>query len=769
MFKKFDPRLKKASLFMLSFAQLIALSMAEPQIPVKAETTQSVTQNAAKRQMENLDRGLVAVKSDDGVYLGWRMLGTEPEDIKFNIYRDGKKINSEPIAASTNYIDKDGSSASTYYVRAILNGKEQQASEITKVWDTNYLSVPIQKPADGVTPKGDAYTYNANDASAADVDGDGKYEIILKWDPSNSQDNSKSGYTGNVFIDAYELDGTRLWRIDLGRNIRAGAHYTQFMAYDLDGDGKAEVACKTADGAVDSTGKIIGDANADYRNSSGYVLSGPEYLTIFDGQTGKELVTTDYDPPRGKVSDWGDSYGNRVDRFLAGVAYLDGERPSLIMARGYYTRAVLVAYNFRDGKLEKLWKFDSNDPDSPENLAYRGQGNHNLSVADVDADGKDEIIYGACAIDDDGTGLYSTGLGHGDAMHLGDLDPNRPGMELFQVHEDKKSKYGLEYRDPATGETIWGLYTGKDTGRGMSADIDPRYEGEEVWAIDGAWNSPTGWLYSAKGELISNNIPAANYGIWWDGDLQREILDHNWVDYTNPPTPSPGTISKWDYINNKSVNILTAEGTSSNNGTKGNPCLQADLFGDWREEVIWRTNDSSALRIYTTTDVTEHKIYTLMHDPVYRLGIAWQNVAYNQPPHTSFYLGGGMGKVPTPNIYLTIVASADAAPGTLNLKSNGGANSLQTYIEFPGVADVSQIDLASVKMLVNRTEVSAQTAPAGLGDYDKDGIQDFMVKFDRKKIVDALQGEKGDVSLVISGYLKDGSVFKGETTIRVIH
>ncbi|WP_408895067.1 rhamnogalacturonan lyase [Paenibacillus taichungensis] len=576
--------------------------------------------------MEFLDRGVVAVKTGTGVFVSWRLLGTEGSNVSFNVYRDGTKVNASPITNSTNLQDANGTSSSKYTVRAVVSGTEQAASAAASVWGNNYLSVPLSVPAGGTTPDGVAYTYSANDASAGDVDGDGEYELIVKWDPSNSKDNSQSGYTGEVFIDAYKLNGTRLWRISLGKNIRAGAHYTQFMVYDLDGDGKAEVAMKTADGTKDGTGAVIGDASKDYRNSSGYVLSGPEFLTIFNGQTGKALSTVNYEPARGNVSDWGDNYGNRVDRFLAAIAYLDGERPSLVMARGYYTRTVLVAYNWRDGQLTKQWTFDSN---TSGNSGYAGQGNHNLSVADVDGDGKDEIVYGAMAVDDNGKGLYTTGLHHGDAMHLSDLDPDRAGLEVFQVHETP-SNAGVEFRDARTGQLIWGIPTTKDIGRGMAADIDPRYKGAEVWADGG--------LYTAKGQKIGTTLPSStNFGIWWDGDLLRELLDSNRID-------------KWDYTNSKTVNLLTASGVSSNNGTKSTPNLQADLFGDWREEVVWRTNDSSALRIYTTTAVTDKRIYTLMHDPVYRLGVAWQNVAYNQPPHTGFYLGDGMSTPPVPNI-----------------------------------------------------------------------------------------------------------------------
>jgi rhamnogalacturonan endolyase len=338
----------------------------------------------------------------------------------------------------------------------------------------------LQVPPSGTTPVGEAYTYSPNDASVGDLDGDGEYEIILKWDPSNAKDNSQAGYTGNVYLDAYKLDGTRLWRIDLGRNIRAGAHYTQFQVYDLDGDGKAEVACRTADGTIDGVGTVLGDANADYRNSAGYVLAGPEFLTVFNGQTGAAMATASYVVPRGNVNDWGDNYGNRVDRFLAGVAYLDGQRPSLVMARGYYTRAVLAAWNWRNGQLTNVWTFDTGHTGTPNQYAaWRGQGNHNLSIGDVDGDGKDEIMYGACAIDDNGAGLFSTGLGHGDALHMTDMDPDRPGLEVFQPHESPTS-YGpnaAEFRDARTGALIFGVQGTGDIGRGLALDVDPRYRG----------------------------------------------------------------------------------------------------------------------------------------------------------------------------------------------------------------------------------------------------------------------------------------------------
>ncbi|MEK4475646.1 rhamnogalacturonan lyase [Paenibacillus sp. FSL R7-0048] len=584
---------------------------------------------ASARQAEKLNRGLVAVKVSSGIFVSWRLLGTEELSVSFNLYRNGTKVNVTPITDSTNYQDNAGTTSSSYTVRAIVGGIEQSDSPAANVWANNYLDVPIQIPAGGTTPDGVSYTYSANDASVGDLDGDGEYEIVLKWDPSNSKDNSQSGYTGNVYLDAYKLNGTRIWRIDLGKNIRAGAHYTQFLVYDFNGDGKAEVVCKTADGTVDGVGVTLGNTSADYRNSSGYILTGPEYLSVFSGQTGKTLTTIDYVPARGTVSSWGDNYGNRVDRFLAGVAYLDGVHPSIIMARGYYTRTVVVAFDWNGSALTRKWTFDSN---SSTNAGTAGQGNHSLSVADVDNDGKDEIIYGALTIDNNGATLYNTGLGHGDALHVGDLNPNRPGLEVFKVMENTSSPYGAAVWDAANGTVLWGVYTGKDTGRGMAADIDPNYPGEEVWAHRVG-------LYSITGTKISSSMPSVNFGIWWDGDLSRELLDGVKID-------------KWNPASNSVTNLLTGASVASNNSTKATPSLQADLLGDWREEAIWRKSDNSALRIYTTTNITTNKIYTLMHDPVYRLSIVWQNTAYNQPPHTGFFLGNGMATVSKPNIYV---------------------------------------------------------------------------------------------------------------------
>ncbi|MFM9272771.1 rhamnogalacturonan lyase [Pseudarthrobacter sp. NKDBFgelt] len=601
-----------------------------------------------KRQVENLDRAPVAVLTDQGVTLGWRMLGLDQDSVGFHVIRDGVQLTEEPIRNTTTFVDPSGTAASTYVIKTVGNGNGQDklSAEFTPLAQ-NYLSIKLDKPADGVSKDGKPYTYSANDSSVADLDGDGSYEIIQLWNPSNAQDNSKSGFTGNVYVDAYKMDGTKLWRIDLGHNIRAGAHYTQLLAYDFDGDGKAEVSMKTADGTRDGAGTVIGDPAADYRNSAGYVLSGPEFLTVFNGATGTIMDTVAYDPPRGNVSAWGDGYGNRVDRFLAGVAYLDGEKPSMMFSRGYYTRTVLVTYDLVDGKLVKRWTFDSDIAGAE----YKGQGNHNLSVADVDQDGKDEFVFGSMTIDDDGSVLYNTKLGHGDAMHTSDFDPSRPGLEVFAVHESmsQSGNRGATFRDAATGEVLWSIPAIRDTGRGAAGDIDPRYAGAEGWAVggDASWNSPRGQLMSAKGELIAESIPAANFLAWWDGDLLREIVDHDFDAAAGVGVP---TISKWNWETESSDRLLTITGARTNNHTKGNPSLQADLLGDWREELAFPSSDSTELRIYTSTSPTEVRLRTLMHDTVYRTAVARENVAYNQPPHPSFFIGEGMETPAAPSV-----------------------------------------------------------------------------------------------------------------------
>ena len=586
--------------------------------------------------MEALDRGLHAVKTDNGVYVSWRFLGTDNKSTAFNIYRDGALVNAQPITGATNLLDNAGSVSSSYVVKTVENGKEVESSDACRPWSSWWKSIQLSRPANGTG----GCSYTPNDMSVGDADGDGKYELFVKWDPNNAQDNSKSGTTGNVYLDCYKLDGTMLWRIDLGQNIRAGAHYTQFQVYDYDGDGKCEVVMKTAPGTKDGTGKYVlmgnDNPNADYRNSDGYILSGPEYLTIFNGLTGAEINTVAYNPGRGTVSSWGDKYGNRVDRFLACTAYLDGQHPSVVMCRGYYTRSTIAAYDFIDGKLVQRWFHDS--PTSGQG-AY-GEGFHNVSVADVDNDGFDEIIYGSATIDHDGR-LYSrTGYGHGDAMHVSRMFPDDNDFYGWFVHEDKGSAYGYELRNLRTNNVVFGKKTGTDVGRGFAADVDPNNPGFEFCS------AADGYYYNKAGQQVGSRS-SANFRLYWDGDLQDEIFDGQ---------GTGATISKYNPSSKKQENMvaLGSYGNGSScNSTKSTPCLIADILGDWREEVIlYDANDPSKINIYTTTIETKYRLFTPMHDYVYRLGVAWQNTSYNQPPHLSNYIGGGVDNIAQPDIYV---------------------------------------------------------------------------------------------------------------------
>ena len=584
---------------------------------------------------EYLNRGVIAVRNGQQVIVGWRTLTNDAKGQAFDIYRNGNKLNREPLTkGGTFFVDNTPlQTSATYEVRGgSINGRYLLQANAPD----GYLTIPLQKPADGECPDGRQYRYSANDASVGDVDGDGQYEIILKWDPSNARDNAHDGYTGPTLFDCYRLDGTLLWRIDLGRNIRSGAHYTPFIVYDLDGDGKAEMMVRTSDGTRDAKGNIIGDALADYRHKGpdriGRILTGKEYITVFNGLTGEAMDSKPYIPERGDLKGWGDEKANRSDRMLAAVGYLDGKKASAIFCRGYYTRSVLAAWDWDGRELKSRWVFDTNDP---QWASYAGQGNHNLRVADVDGDGCDEITYGSMAVDHNGRGLYNTGMGHGDAIHLMAFDPKSRELQVWDCHENRRD--GSDFRNARTGEVIFKVPSKSDVGRAMAADIDPNNPGVEMWSAD------SHGIRNLKGEIINaakdaddpqhNNylmlggrwLPM-NFGIWWDGDLLREMLDR-------------GKVSKYNWENNTIDDVFTLPGIVFNNGTKSNPCLSADILGDWREEVIARTPDSSELRIFVSPIPTDYRINCLMEDIPYRLSVATQNVGYNQPSEPGFYLG----------------------------------------------------------------------------------------------------------------------------------
>lgn len=709
-------------------------------------------------QLEELGRGLIAVCTSDGVFLSWRLLRNEVNGYTetglagadFAVYKNG--LRTATVTDRTSWRDTQGTREDRYAVAAVYDGSEQPPCAAVSPWAQNYIDLPLRRPEDGETPAGERFSYRANDMSVGDVDGDGEYEFIVKWDPSNSQDVSIKGYTGRCILDCYRLDGTLLWRLDMGPNIRAGAHYTQFMVYDFNGDGRAEMAVKTApgtqmtrfapDGTVLSRAYITmpqADLDAGYSNLDRYVCStagyrehlidvfadwtrhpevlaghwpqtleecfgiprryayplsredaakladyfiqewaparsdrnrldqfegfiyeGPEYLTMFDGM-GRELDTIPYKPGRGDDGLlWGDyAYFriepcNRVDRFLAGVAYLDGQRPYLIMCRGYYTRTCIVAYDFFENRFHEVWCADSGHVpmDNPFNCfcghkpgsdpqygTLAGQGNHSLSTADIDGDGCMEIVYGAAAIDHNGRLLYSSRgrlpdgreakLGHGDSMHVACIDPDRPGKQIFNVFEEgKNAPYGYALRDAESGEAFFGEYFEGDLGRCMVGDIVPGVRGLQVWVND---------VFDCKGRRLDVPAPSTNARIYWAGDLTTQVTDG--PDYLGENKQGVQTGRVCDL---RRGILLDPEGTLTNNGTKGNPCLVADIFGDYREELLLRLADSSAIRIYTSTEDAPHKLFTLMHDPQYRCGVAWQNNCYNQPVYPDFYYASDM-------------------------------------------------------------------------------------------------------------------------------
>ena len=582
---------------------------------------------------EKLDRGLVALPAgESSTFVSWRLLAEDPGDVAFEVFRvsGGKeeKITEEPLSSATSLTDDGRGEA--YVVRAV-DGKSWR----TETRKTPYFEIPIDPPEG----------YRAGDCSVGDLDGDGSWEIVVHMS-RRGRDNGSAGMPDPPVLEAYKLDGSKLWRIDLGRNIREGEHYTQFMVYDLDGDGRAEVACKTADGSTDGTGTVLGDADADWINREegtpryGRILEGPEFLTVFDGKTGAALATADFIPGRDPIGGWGgiggnggtDSYGNRCDRFLACVAYLDGERPSLVMTRGVYGRTVMAAWDWRDGKLSSRWVFDSGSSAPPFRDAspFSGMGGHSLSVADVDGDGRDEVVFQAMTVDDDGKGLFSTGRRHGDSMHVSDFDPERPGMELYLVTENEADTVrfrtpGAGMHDARTGELLWSHSPGVDISDGVVADIDPRHPGAEVWGGPGG-------LRTVKGEEIGPRPRSSEWVVWWDGDLLREIYGGY-------------RIFKWDWKEGREEEIFAADLPFEPRGGRrrwfggSRPNLTADLVGDWREELLLVGPGGKSLRLYTTTVPTDHRMPCLMQDRQYRLSIAWQNVVYNKPPHTSRFIG----------------------------------------------------------------------------------------------------------------------------------
>jgi hypothetical protein len=578
--------------------------------------------------MENLDRGVVAVKVSGGVYVGWRMMGYEYDttatNVAYNLYRDAAKVAT--VTDSTNYLDAAGTASSKYTVTAVIKGVEGPQSPAATVWAQQYLTIPLQQPSS---------SYSPNDASPGDLDGDGKMDIVLKWDPSDSKDSASSGTTGVVYIDGIKLDGTKLWRINIGMNIRAGAHDTQMSVYDFDGDGKAEVAFKTAPGTKDGKGNFLktgpaagADNTKDYRGPNGMALGGPEWLTVFSGVDGSELATVDYPVPWGQA-DWGDpspTQANRSHRYNGGFAFVkDGGvangLPSIIQQRGYYTRLTVSAYTYRAGVLAKNWIFDSKS--TPGGSAAAGQGCHSLMAADVDDDGAQELIPGSSTINSDGTFKCTTGIGHGDALHVGRFVVGK-GISVFLPHE---TAGGQDSHDGATCSLYFNMTGGSDNGRGVADYVNPLDTNAAVCS------STHGRKNCLTGADVASDAGTC-FLIYWDADELREL-------------ENGATITK-----DGGGTLLNAAGCTGNNSTKNTPTLTADLLGDWREELVVRETGNTAIRVYTTTDVTKRRIYTLMHDATYRAQVNFEQSSYNQPPHVGFHIGPGMADPPKPDIFV---------------------------------------------------------------------------------------------------------------------
>ncbi len=630
------------------------------------------------RMMESLGRGLVAVNTEDGVFLSWRMLGNECSVMDlvnapdYILYKNGKEI--AKIEDSTNYLDADGTIYDKYSV-AIEGG---DICEPVSEWQSNYTEIPLEKPeAETVYYQDSAgneasmnLEFSPADTSCGDLDGDGEYELIVKWVSAEKDVGSpgEPAYSGTVRFSAYELDGTKFWdnEINLGKNVYSSAHTVQFLVYDFDGDGKAEMICQTSLGSKDTAGNYVSNAadpqtnpniynisdseneNIDYRRPGyGLIIEGEEFLTVFNGETGEAVDTINLPTQRVSALTFGDNSGNRCNRFIADVAYLDGINPYAVYWRGYYTqrgnssvgRTAICGVKFENGRLSCEYNFDTykGQPGYVSgNEKLIGNGNHNMTVADVDDDGMDEVISGSLCVEVDDENNFvkkwCAGGGHGDALHIGDYDPTHKGLEYFTVHESVGTftdgtayQYGQTVMDPATGEILFHADGTDDTGRGLMANV----------GMGGYYQtaSSKAGKYIANGNGVFGEAPVdigQNFRIFWDSDLYEETLNH--------PSDRDYTPQIYSWNGSKMEAIFSADGCTTVNGTKAVPCLQADLFGDWREEIVVASSDGSSLRVYTTTDLTKYKLPTLMHDPVYRSGIAAEQSAYNQPPHVGFYL-----------------------------------------------------------------------------------------------------------------------------------
>lgn len=596
--------------------------------PVGAFPAPTTAYDRRKLRLEKLSRGVVAWRAETNtVCVGWRYLSSDPTNQAFNVYCNGRLVTPQPVASVTQ-IRLPYTGAATYTVKPTRLSKVGAGSwQVPADAPVGYLRCPLTPPPVEEIP-GEKYTMVPGDCSAADVDGDGEMEVVIKWTPTNNRDNAHAGPTGPTWFEAVKIStGRSLWRINLGRNIRSGEHYVPFVVYDFDGDGCAELIVRTSDGTVDGTGRVLGDPKKKWIEKNGHVIFAPLWYTVFSGKTGKALDSIPLKPTLGdswracREWYWGDHdalSGNRPFRFLATLAFCDGERPSAVMCRGYYTRTGLMALDWDGRHLKEKWYVDSRE--HAEKYGYiAGHGFHNLRAADVDGDGKDEIVYGGVVIDHDGKGLHAV-TGHGDAMNLIQLNPATPGLDVWACLET--GKHGAILWEAGTGKVLTHIPRGKDTPRAMAGDIDGCTPGTEMWAATGIG------LYD--GDLTHRGYPPAGLAFWayYAGDLTRACVGGNGVWGLCTKTGQQWALQRW-------------EGCGLINGSKSVPNFQGDIFGDWREEIVERTvgDRPLELRVFLSPCETPYRFWTLLEDPVYRNSLAAQNAGYNQPPQPGFYFG----------------------------------------------------------------------------------------------------------------------------------
>lgn len=677
-------KFKKVLSTVLATSMLMSASFA---MPMASNTAQA----ASTRYMEKLGRGLVAMKTDSGIYLSWRLLGTESYNTSFYVYRNNSLIAT--VSDSTNYLDTSGSVNDSYTV-APTSGSACTAVKAFSSGE-NFIDIPLAPIDDYIAPDGTAYEYEVRDGSVGDLDGDGEYELVVKRE-ANRQHAGAAGFN-HMYLEAYEMDGTVLWRIDMGQNMRAMTEFS-FLVYDFNNDGVAEIMCKTAPGTIDATGKYVtsvsqssaitsADNTADYHDSNGYILTGPEYLSLFDGRNGAALDTIVYPILRGTNSAndlnyiWGDNYGHRAEKCMSTVAYLDGVNPSAVLWRGIYFgqskygdgRTALAAVSVNSSnRLVVGNRFDTWSGQSgytSGNEQYIGQGNHNLTVGDVDNDGYDEILSGGLCVDHNMKALWCSYRGHGDALHLGEYDPTNNTLEYFTVHEEagtaydgKTLDYGMTLYDAKDGTERLHVGNTGDTGRGVMANLGMGGY-YQVWGV-GCYNG-NGWNSFTQNSVVPSSY---NFRIFWDGDLYDELLDA-----TNPAKTYTPNIFDYNASTGAVESLFVSSETRTINGTKATPILQADIFGDWREEFVSVTADGYAMRVYTTNISTTNKLYTLMHDSMYRQAVAWQNQYYKQPPHIGFYVSEANDSYDErdvkPNISTVSYSAASTTASALPVKS----------------------------------------------------------------------------------------------------